>query len=257
MRPVNAIPVEVVTSPRPGPASSVATDPRHEPVVAVVPAKDEEHRIAATVWALRRLGSVARVVVIDDGSTDATASAARAAGAHVVSHARNRGKGAAMQTGALAAGPALLLFADADLEDTAGALAALIEPVRAGAADMSIAVLPAQRRRRGGGRGFVVDLARRGIEDLTGVAPEQPLSGQRCLTPEAFARARPLAAGWGVEVGLTIDLLRAGDRIAHVPCALQHRVTGGDWRGQVHRARQYRDVWRALAARGHRRLPLT
>ena len=113
---------------------------------------------------------------------------------------------------------------------------------------MTIAVLPRQLT-AGGGHGFVVSLARRGIVRATGWQPTQPLSGMRCLTREAFAAALPLAHGWGVEVGLTIDLLRSGFRVTEVPCALQHRVTGTDWHAQLHRARQYRDVARALAMR--------
>jgi hypothetical protein len=123
--------------------------------------------------------------------------------------------------------------------------------VLAGEADMTIAVLPPQRA-PGGGRGLVVNLARRGIERATGWTPTQPLSGMRCLTREAFEAARPLARGWGVETGLTIDLLRAGLRVREVPCELHHRVTGRDWRAQLHRARQYRDVWLALVRRGVR-----
>ena len=76
------------------------------------------------------------------------------------------------------------------------------------------------------------------------------LSGQRCLTRRAFELASPLAAGWGMEVGMTIDILRAGLRIEEVDIDLQHRATGRDLAGQVHRAKQLRDVTRALAARG-------
>src|SRR3954452_6535419 len=60
----------------------------------------------------------------------------------------------------------------------------------------------------------------------------------RCLTREAFEAARPLAYGWGVETAMTIDLLTAGYRVAEVPCDLQHRVTGADWRGRLPRVRQ-------------------
>jgi hypothetical protein len=60
---------------------------------------------------------------------------------------------------------------------------------------------------------------------------------------------QPLARGFGVEVGLTIDALRAGARVVECPVPLRHRVTGTGWRDQWHRARQYRDVRRALAAR--------
>ena len=65
-------------------------------VAAVVPCKDEADRIAATVTALLALHQVAKVVVVDDGSGDDTAAVARAAGADVVVHPRNRGKAAVL-----------------------------------------------------------------------------------------------------------------------------------------------------------------
>jgi hypothetical protein len=231
-------------------------------VAVVIPAKDEVDRIAATVTAAGTLPAVDLIIVVDDGSGDDTASIATEAGAVVVSHARNRGKAAAMETGAGAvaaieareadgAPPRALLFLDADLAETASATAPLIEPVVMGSADMTIAVLPPQAT-PGGGRGLVVDLSRTGIERATGWTPTQPLSGQRCLTRVAFEAALPLAAGWGVETGLTIDLLRAGYRVVEVEVPLQHRVSGTDWKSQVHRGRQYLGVMRALVTRGVR-----
>ncbi len=245
------------------------------PVAAVIPAKDEADRIAATVRAVRDIEGVDLVVVVDDGSSDATATLAREAGAEVVRHARNRGKAAAMTTGAAhvalreqqearsggagdggeADHPAVarpLLFVDGDLEASAANLGVLVPPVVEGRADMTIATLPPQKT-AGGGRGFVVRLARGGIEHLTGFRAVQPLSGMRCLSREAFDAATPLARGWGVEVGLTVDVLLAGLRVVEVPCELHHRVSGSDWRGQLHRARQYRDVALALGLRRLRR----
>ncbi|MFC6423154.1 glycosyltransferase family 2 protein [Ornithinimicrobium tianjinense] len=221
--------------------------------MAIVPAKDEEERIAGTVAALQRIPAVTHVVVVDDGSADQTAAVAEwAGGVDVVRHARNRGKAAAMETGAARAAElapgAALLFADADLQDSAENLAPLVAPVLAGAADMTIAVLPPQDR-PGGGFGIVVRTAREGIARLTGWAPQQPLSGQRCLSRAAFDRSLPLAPGWGVEVGLTLDVLRRGGTIQEVPCELRHRVTGRDLASQLHRARQLADVTRALADR--------
>ena len=235
-------------------------------VAAVIPAKDEADRVAATVRAVRALPGVDLVVVVDDGSSDATAEVAREAGADVVRHARNRGKAAAMTTGAgwVARYEAVegrvggsaerrpLLFVDADLEDSAANLGVLVSPVLEGAVDMTIATLPPQRT-PGGGRGFVVRLARSGIEELTGFVAAQPLSGMRCLTRAAFDAASPLARGWGVEVGLTVDVLLAGMQVCEVPCELHHRVTGTDLRSQLHRAAQYRDVGLALARRRARR----
>ena len=239
-------------------------------VAVVVPALDEAERVAATVRAAWTVPHVRSVVVVDDGSRDDTGARAAAVGADVVRHVRTRGKAAALETGAArvavldaAAGagptagpdgepPAALLFVDADLGDSAAATAPLTVPVLQGEADMTIAVLPPQER-PGGGRGLVVRLARAGIRDATGWEATQPLSGMRCITREAFESVRPLARGWGVETALTIDLLTAGYRVLEVPCDLHHRVTGSDWRGQLHRAAQYRDVLAALATRRLRR----
>ena len=243
----------------------VTTDPPVTSVAAIIAAKDEAARIVATVTAVRGIDGVDEVIVVDDGSSDATARLAAEAGALVISHPRNRGKAAAMATGASAAAdldlrvrPASgrardLLFIDADLAESAATLGALVAPVASRAADMTIAVLPPQER-AGGGHGFVVRLARKGIRRHSGWTAAQPLSGMRCLSREALDAALPLARGWGVEVGLTIDVLGAGLRVLEVPCELHHRVTGADWRGQLHRARQYRDVWLALADRRVRAL---
>ncbi len=229
-------------------------------LAVVIPAKDEAERIGETVRGAAAIPGVRLVVVVDDGSTDATTELARSAGADVVRHSRNRGKGRAMRTGADYVArhepdptrPAALLFVDADLRASVAETAVLAGPVLAGEADMSIAVLPPQRT-PGGGRGFVVQLARDGIERATGWTATQPLSGMRCLTRPAYEAVQPLAAGWGVEVGLTIDALRRGLRVVEVPCDLHHRVSGRGLRAQLHRAAQYRDVWRALAVRRLRR----
>jgi glycosyltransferase involved in cell wall biosynthesis len=197
------------------------------------------------------------IIVVDDGSKDGTAAAARSAGAVVTRHARNRGKGAAMETGAEAVAlldqrerrdrPRHLLFVDADLGRTAAAAGPLVEPVLAGTADMTIAVFATTVKL--GGHGLVVGLSGAGIRRATGWRPAQPLNGQRCLTRAAFEAARPLARGWGVETALSIDLLRKGLRVTEVEVELAHRATGTGMHAQLHRARQLTDVARALAAR--------
>ena len=231
-------------------------------VAVVIPAKDESARIAATIRGVRTIPGVRVVVVVDDGSTDGTAAIAARAGAEVVRLPRNHGKADALMsglgrvTGLRRVGrlddSTAVLFVDADLEASARAVGALVGPVASGEADLTIATLPAQQG-SAGGHGLVVGLARRGIEELTGWSPKQPLSGMRCLSPAAIAAATPFARGWGVEVGMTVDVLDAGLTVLEVPCDLQHRVTGTDWRAQVHRAGQYRDVALALGVRRLRR----
>jgi len=236
--------------------------------VAVIAAKDESERVGQTIRAARSIPGVDVILVVDDGSSDDTAAVARAAGAAVISHRHNRGKAAAMATGAQAAvlldsaraqastapdgqppPPRALLFLDADLSESSAGAAPLVDAVMAGAVDMAIALLPEQHA-AGGGRGRVVELARHGIVSGTGWLATQPLSGIRCLSRAAFTAASPLAPGWGVETALTIDLLRGGMRVREIPCELFHRVSGPDMAGTLHRAAQYRDVARALAARG-------
>ncbi|HCT78999.1 MAG TPA: glycosyl transferase family 2, partial [Micromonosporaceae bacterium] len=143
-------------------------------VAVVISARNEVRRVGATVCAAFQIDGVDLVVVADDGSTDRTRDVATHAGAVVVSHYRPQGKAAAMVLGACAVGavdareggatPRHLLFLDADLGDTAVYAAPLVDPVRAQRADMTIAVLPTQGV--GGGHGFVVGLARRGVVRL-------------------------------------------------------------------------------------------
>lgn len=224
----------------------------------MIPAKNESGRIASTVTSVKTIPLVDLVLVVDDGSTDRTRAKAQEAGAVVVRHSHNRGKAEAMETGAAiiamrdveGAPPRLLLFLDADLGDTAANAAPLIRPVACGAADLSIAVLPPQIG--AGGFGAVVRLSRRGIARATGFTPRAPLSGQRCLTREAYEEATPLAHGWGVETGMTIDLIRKGFTAVEVECDLRHRPSGKSLRGLAHRMAQYKDVSFALAARGVR-----
>ena len=249
---------EIVSQPTTSPIPKVPSrDPRRlqQRVAVVIPAKDEARRIAATVRSAKSIPQVDLVLVVDDGSEDNTQHVARDAGAVVVRHSHNRGKAAAMETGAAVVAmrdtperpPRLLLFIDGDLGETAVNTAPLIPPVAEHAADFSIALLPPQVG--AGGRGMVVNAARKGIARLTGWAPTQPLSGMRCLTRAAFEAATPLARGWGVETGMTIDLLRQGYVAVEVPCDLRHRPSGKDLGGQLHRAAQYRDVQLALSAR--------
>jgi glycosyltransferase involved in cell wall biosynthesis len=225
-------------------------------VAVVIPAWNEADRIATTVGAASGIPGVGLVVVVDDGSRDTTARRAKEAGAAVLRHARNRGKGAAMETGAEVVRllderdhkqSRHLLFLDADLAETAGRAGPLTEPVLAGAADMTIAVFTSTVKL--GGHGLVVGLAGGGIKRATGWQPRQPLNGQRCLTRAAFEAARPLAHGFGIETALTIDLMRKGMRVAEVEVDLAHRATGTDLRAQLHRARQLADVAWALASR--------
>ncbi len=219
-------------------------------VRALVAARNEADRIAATVSALRSLPQVADVVVMDDASTDGTASAALAAGATVLQGRRRAGKGGAVDGALLRLPPAgVWLLADADLGHTAARLGPVLSEVLEGRADLAVAVLPPSQS---GGFGLVKRSARRVIRLLSGFQAVEPLSGQRAITQEALEACRPLSAGFGLETGMTIDVVRRGFRVVEVPADLDHRATGRGIAGFAHRGRQGIDILFAVLPRALR-----
>ncbi|MCR4426303.1 MAG: glycosyltransferase [Firmicutes bacterium] len=216
-------------------------------VAAVVPALNEETTVSDTVSALFSTGMVDEVVVVDDGSRDATAERARAAGARVIRLRRTEGKGAAVRAGLSATDSDVVALADADLGRTASEMSKVIAAVVDGRADMAVAGFEASRGR--GGFGLVVRLARLGILALTGVALTWPLSGQRAFRRDLAAGLPPLPEGFGLEVGFAVDWARAGYSILEVPTSMRHRETGRDLRGFLHRGRQLWAVALTLLSR--------
>lgn len=222
-------------------------DPR--PPVILIAARNEASRLPATLAALARAFPGARVVVADDGSTDGTAQAARAAGAEVVRSERPLGKGGAATLAARhvldatsGPNPPRVLLCDADLGPSAAELRGLLDAD----ADVAVAVFA---RKVGGGFGVAVRAARSAIAHRTGLELLAPLSGQRALRGEVLSVVTPFARGFGMEVGMTIDAARAGFSVVEVPLDLEHRATGRTWSGFVHRGRQLRDLLAAYLAR--------
>ena len=74
-----------------------------------------------------------------------------------------------------------------------------------------------------------------------------PASG-RCVS-RPLRELLPFADGWGMETGMTIDAVRAGHRLREIELPLEHRITGRTPAGFLHRARQLRDIRRAVHAR--------
>ena len=189
-------------------------------VSVCIPAHDETATIGAIVACVRRElagpdGLVDQLVVVDDGSTDATADLARAAGAHVVvatgaSPGRPVGKGGAMRTGAAATDGDIVVFLDADVTDfhprfVVGLVDALVD-----GSSRVLAKATYTRSLNGveGEGGRVNALVARPL--LARCFPElawltQPLSGECAITRAALDRVE-LASGYGVEAGLLIDV---------------------------------------------------
>ncbi|MCA1687534.1 MAG: glycosyltransferase, partial [Actinobacteria bacterium] len=208
---------------------------------AVIPARDEAATLAETIDALQEIAGLSRIIVVDDGSRDATAGIARTSGAEVLSASppgRSGGKGHALRLGLAHArdqGPEALLLADADLGASASRLADLLDALDEHHPVAVAAFPPATAK---GGFGLVKNFSRRAILRRTGYAPSEPLSGQRALLVFALdALRRGIAPGFGAEVGMTLDLLSAGIKPLELALPLTHRPTGRNLPGLAHRAR--------------------
>lgn len=179
-----------------------------------LPARDEEATVGAIVSAVRhqlceRHGLVDEILVVDDGSTDATAAAARRAGARVVDGG-GRGKGEAMQAGLEAAVGDLVVFCDADVCPFPPAfVVGLVGPLLV---DEAVVFVKGFYERplagRAGEGGRVTELVAKPLlrtffPALAGVV--QPLAGE-CAGRRDALEAVPFVGGYGVDVALVIDL---------------------------------------------------
>jgi len=206
--------------------------PADAPVVAVIPAHNEQHTVATVVGGLpARVGGRRLLpLVVDDGSTDATAGRAAAAGAEVVRLRPNRGLGAAVRHGlaeAVARQPAAVVYLDADGEYAPADAERVLAPVLSGAADYVVGSRFAGRidrmlpHRRFGNRMLTVAvrwLTRR--RDLT-----DGQSGFRAFSAEAAAAAE-IIHDYNYAQVLTLDLLAKGFAYAEVPIRYTFRTSG-------------------------------
>jgi glycosyltransferase involved in cell wall biosynthesis len=220
------------------------SDPEASASLAViVAARNEADRIAATVSVLQGAFPGAAIWVADDASTDGTAELAMTAGARVVRRNRPHGKGANVTAAAEAAlsdaAPAqLVLLCDGDLAESASRLAPLIAAVDAGECDLAVAAFG---RRVGGGFGLALGFARWAIRRLCGFEAAAPISGQRAMRADVLQATLPFARGYGMELGMTVDAVRAGYAVREYELDLSHRATGRSFQGFLHRGRQLYD----------------
>jgi len=220
-------------------------------LAVIVAARNEADRVAETIVALRASFPAAAIWVADDASTDGTAELALAAGAQVVSRGRPHGKGANVGAAAEAAlsvepAPALFLLCDGDLGASAARLAPLVEAVERDECDLAVAAFT---RRVGGGLGLAVGFAHWAIKRLCGADTKAPISGQRALRTEVLRDTLPFAASFGMEIGMSVDAVRAGYRLGEYELDLEHRATGRTLAGFRHRGAQLWDFARVYTSR--------
>lgn len=205
---------------------------------AVIPAYNEEETITEVVSVVKQVEDIDQVIVVSDGSTDATAECARLAGAEVVELPENLGKGAAMKVGVDRTDAGVILFLDADLIGLKPRhVLDLLAPVVRGEAEMSIGIFE-------GGR-IATDLAQV-------VAPY--LSGLRAVRRGLLAAISDLEiARFGVEIALTKHTRKAGTRVVEVGLDnLTHRMKEeklGLVKGFTARMKMYWEIMKTVQRR--------
>jgi glycosyltransferase involved in cell wall biosynthesis len=209
------------------------------PLAVVIPA----YRAAATVASVvhRALGTVAgaHVCVVDDGSDDDTAMAARGAGADVVALSGNQGKGAALAAGVervVASGAGLVVTLDADGQHEPAELVRLAAPLAAGRADLVLgartrtAAMPAARRLSNWLSAVLVSR-------VAGHPVPDAQTGFRAFTRAVALRIHPAEVRYDYELAFLLGALRAGFRVASVPVATIYDGASSHFRSLA-------DTWR-------------
>jgi hypothetical protein len=200
-------------------------------VLVIIPAHNEQESLPRTLSEVRAAAPEAGVLVVDDGSRDATASVARRHGVPVLRHPVNLGVGGALQTGfrwALEHGYDVGVQLDADGQHDPAYLAALLEPMRAGRCDVSIGSRYVRRS------GYRAPVARRlGMVLFSGLV-SAVLHERITDTTSGFrAYARPVMEVCQhdfpkdfPDAPLLIALGRRGFRLEEVPVEMRERRAG-------------------------------
>ncbi|MDX9995967.1 MAG: glycosyltransferase family 2 protein [Rhodocyclaceae bacterium] len=192
-------------------------------ISVIIPARNEAATLPACLAGVRAVLPDAEIIVVDDGSDDATAALAKEAGASVISHPYSKGNGAAVKTGARAAGGEILVFMDADGQHRPEDIPRLLARLEEGY-DMAVAA-----RGMGGHAGTHRGIANtvfnllaswmvnHRVEDLT--------SGFRAVRAERFRRFLYLLPNsFSYPTTCTMSFFRAGFGVAYVPVNMPPRI---------------------------------
>jgi glycosyltransferase involved in cell wall biosynthesis len=205
---------------------------------AVIAAYNEAGSIAAVVDGIR--GSVATVIVVDDGSTDATAALARSAGADVIVHPANLGKGRAVRTGLARVTDAdftHVVLLDGDMQHLPHEAARLIEEAARTGADAVLGERQFCRDDMPASRYHTNTIGSWALSSFVGVRIRDTQCGFRVFTVEMLRRLPLRATSYDIETEMLIKVRRRGGRIASVPVTAVYA-------GQRSKLRPIRDTTR-------------
>ena len=189
----------------------------------ILPAKNEAEGLQRTLPALRQAWPQAEIIVVNDGSTDATATIAASHGAQVVSNPYSMGNGAAIKRGARGAGGEVIVFMDADGQHDPACIAQLLAKLDEGF-DMAVGA----RGRDGqanAGRGLANALYNRLASWMTGHQVLDLTSGFRAVRAERFREfLHLLPNGFSYPTTSTMAFFRSAYPVAYVPVPVARRV---------------------------------
>lgn len=206
----------------------------------VIPAYNEEAHLEVTLRALREVSSYWDILVVDDGSKDQTGTIALREGARVINLEKNYGKGYALQKGLESLNNSIVAFLDADIGDTSKEVIKLIQPLLDDQADVTIGKIDFTPGK--GGFGIVKGLSQKAFKSLTGIECTSVLSGQRAFRKQKMDPNFLNYKGYGIEFGMTVDMVQRRLRIMEIPVEIRHRITGKDFKGFEHRFKQFLDI---------------
>ena len=169
-------------------------------VAVVIPAYNEEDTVAEIVKVVKSINCINEVVVVNDGSTDNTEEEASSAGARVINHDNNKGKGSALKTGFKNTTSDIVAFIDADISNlSVKKVKAIITPLIEGKVDITKTKFSRES-------GRVTELTAKPLLKFffPEVIYEQPLSGQFAGKREALDKIK-FEEDYGVDVGIVLD----------------------------------------------------
>jgi glycosyltransferase involved in cell wall biosynthesis len=185
-------------------------------ICALIPAFNEEAHVAEVVKGTAP--HVSTVVVVDDGSTDGTAAKARDAGAIVISHEGNRGKGCAIRTGlehVLARNPSHVLLLDSDCQHDPAEIPQLVALAARGRGDLVIGEREFRKEAMPAARFYANVIGSAILSRFIGAEVADSQSGFRLIRADLLRRIQLTGTGYEVETEMLIKLVRAGAVVEH------------------------------------------